>query len=187
MRWSRVTVVWFAIASTLIFCILTIFTKNADMLIVMRGLQVTSSFAVAIRFWTAAKVAWRDDFRSAAQVYAFAMFFLSIALGLNALWLWLWRSVDEPRWMVDSWVNGYFVLLTYLAQSGKLIAPGSKHGRPQPQAYVFLALTLVAGAILGVIGLFDNDYASTIIKAIEPFTRESAMLDPSVLIPKWAD
>jgi hypothetical protein len=187
MIWSRRTIVAFAIASTFIFCIITTFTKNADMLIVMRGLQITSSFAVAIRFWTAAKIAWKDDFKTASQVYAFSMFLLSIALGFNAIWLWLWRSVDEPRWMVDSWVNGYFVLITYLAQSGKLIAPGSRDGRPQRQAYFFLALTLLAGAIIGVIGLFDGGYAKSFIKIIEPFTRESAIWDPGAILPKWID
>lgn len=187
MRWSRATIVWFAIASTLIFCILTIFTKNADMLVVMRGLQITSSFAVAIRFWTAAKRAWQADFKTASQVYAFSMFLLSLALGFNAIWLWIWRSADEPRWMVDSWVNGYFVLLTYLAQSGKLIAPGSHDGRPQRKAYAFLGLTLVVGAILGVIGLLDYNYATAVIKLIEPLTRESAMWDPAAVLPKWMD
>lgn len=185
MRWSRRTVVGSAIALTLIFCILTIFTKNADMLIVMRGLQITSSFAVAIRFWTTAKIAWREDFKTASQVYAFSMFLLSVALGLNAIWLWVWRSVDEPRWMVDSWVNGYFVLITYIAQSGKLIAPGSRDGRPQRKAYFFLGLTLLAGAIIGFMGLIDADYARAVINAIEPFTRESAIWDPGALIPNW--
>jgi hypothetical protein len=187
MRWCRATVVGFAIASTVIFCILTIFTKNADMLIVMRGLQVTSSFAVAIRFWPAARVAWRENFKTAAQVYAFAMMLLSIAIGGNALWLWLWRSADEPRWVVDSWVNGYFVLLTYFAQSGKLIAPGSRDGKPQHEAYWFMGVTLAAGAVLGVIGLLDYDCAVAILKVLEPFTRESAMWDPTAILPKWAD
>lgn len=187
MIWSRRTIVSFAIASTVIFCIITTFAKNADMLIVMRGLQITSSFAVAIRFWTAAKIAWRNDFRTASQVYAFSMFLLSIALGLNATWLWIWRSVDEPRWMVDSWVNGYFVLVTYLAQSGKLIAPGSRDGRPERKAYLFLALTLIAGAIIGFIGLIDSYYATAVIRAIEPFTRESALWNPGAILPNWAD
>ena len=187
MRWSRKTIVWFAIGSTLLFCVLTIFTKNADMLIVMRGLRVTSSFAVAIRFWSAAKIAWREDFKTSSQVYAFAMMLLSIAIGGNALWLWLWRSADEPRWVVDSWVNGYFVLLTYFAQSGKLIAPGSRDGRPQHEAYWFIGLTLVLGAVLGAVGLFDYNYATAILKWLEPFTRESAIWDPTAIIPKWTN
>jgi hypothetical protein len=187
MIWSRKTVVGFAIVLTIIFCILTVFTKNADMLIVMRGLQITSSFAVAIRFWTAAKMAWRENFKTASQVYAFSMFLLSVALGFNAIWLWIWRSVDEPRWMVDSWVNGYFVLITYIAQSGKLIAPGSRDGRPQKRAYIFLAMTLLVGAIIGFMGLVDSNYAKSFIKVIEPFTRESAMWDPMAIMPNWID
>jgi hypothetical protein len=187
MRWCRTTVVMFTVISSIIFCLLAAFMKNKEMLILMRGLQITSSFAVAIRFWPAAKVAWREDFRTAGQVYAFAMMLLSIALGGNAIWLWLWRSADEPRWVVDSWVNGYFVLLTYLAQSGKLIAPGSKCGKPQHEAYAFIGWTIVLGAIIGVIGLLDYDYATHILSAIEPFTRENAIWDPAAKIQKWLD
>lgn len=187
MRWCRATVVLFAVISSIIFCVLATFMKNKEMLILMRSLQVTSSFAVAIRFWPAARVAWQENFKTAGQVYAFAMMLLSLAMGGNALWLWLWRSADEPRWMVDSWVNGYFVLLVYLAQSGKLIAPGSRDGRPRREAYSFIGWTLVAGAILGVIGLLDYDQATSIIKFMEPFTRESAMWDPAKAIPKWLE
>src|SRR4051812_19560006 len=175
MRWCRTTVVLFAAVSLIVFCVLAALMKNKDMLILMRGLQVTSSFAVAIRFWPAARVAWREDFKTAGQVYAFAMMLLSVAIGGNAIWLWLWRSADEPRWVVDSWVNGYFVLLTYLAQSGKLIAPGSNDGRPQHEAYAFIWWTLAAGAVLGVIGLLDYNYAVDILRVLEPFTREDAM------------
>lgn len=187
MRWCRATVVLFAIISSIIFCAMAAIMKNKEMLILMRGLQVTSSFAVAIRFWPAAKLAWRENFKTASQVYAFAMMILSVALGGNAIWLWVWRSADEPRWVVDSWVNGYFVLLTYLAQSGKLIAPGSKDGRPRREAYAFMAWTLVAGAILGVIGLLDYDQADVILRALEPFTRESAMWDPKRAILRWLE
>src|SRR4051812_37055561 len=187
MRWCRTTVVLFAAVSLIVFCVLAALMKNKELLILMRGLQVTSSFAVAIRFWPAARMAWRNDFKTASQVYAFAMMLLSVAIGGNAIWLWLWRSADEPRWVVDSWVNGYFVLLTYLAQSGKIIAPGSHDGMPQRKAYTFLGLTLVIGAILGVIGLLDYDYATTIIRLIEPLTRESAIWDPTAVLPKWMD
>lgn len=187
MRWCRATVVLFAVISTIVFCVLATFMKNKEMLILMRSLQVTSSFAVAIRFWPAASRAWQEDFKTAGQVYAFAMMLLSVAIGGNAIWLWLWRSADEPRWVVDSWVNGYFVLLVYLAQSGKLIAPGSRDGKPRKEAWSFIGWTLVTGAILGIIGLLDYTLATAILEAVEPFTRESAIWDPTRVIPKWLE
>lgn len=187
MRWNRASVTAFMVISTIIFCIMTMLMRNADMLIVMRAFQITSSFAVAIRFWPAASEAWREDFKSSYQIYAFSMMVLSVALGLNAIWLWLWRSADEPRWVVDSWINGFFVLVTYLAHSGKIIAPGLKDGKPQHEAYTFIICTLVIGVILAVVGLLDSKLAAAVLRFMEPIARESALWDPAADISKWVN
>jgi hypothetical protein len=185
MRWSRFSVVTFAIISTIVFCVMIAFMKNADALIVMRAFQVTSSFAVAIRFWPGARIAWRENFRTPSQVYAFSMELLSLALGLNAIWLWLWRSADEPRWVVDSWVNGYLVLITYLAHSGKLVAPGLKDGVPERESYWFIGWTVLIGTILAIFGLFDFGFATKVLSILEPIARESAIWDPTAILPEW--
>lgn len=187
MRWSRRTIVVFTTISMLIFFILTMFLRNADVLIMMRALQITSSFAVVIRFWHAACIAWKEDFRNAAQVYAFSMTVLSIAIGANAIWLWLWRSADEPRWVVDSWVNGYFVLLTYLAQNGKIVAPGLSRGKAQFKSYIYISATIICGIALGIIGLLDQSYAIAFLKFIEPLTREGSIAGPPGLNQLWPD
>src|SRR4051812_16708461 len=109
----------------------------------MRSLQMVSSGAVVIRYFPAARIAWKQNFQNEQQVYAFCMVLLSMAICLNAAWLYVWRSADEPRAMIDSaMVNGYIVCLTYVAYTGKVIAPDAYKGLIKKRAYPWVFMVL---------------------------------------------
>lgn len=178
MRWSRWTVTVFMIAATAVYAVAASLEPNPELLIVMRSLQIASSFAVVARFWPAIRIAWREDFRTSAQVYAFCMVLLSLGIGGNAIWLWFWRSANEPRWMVDSWINGYFVLITYISHTGELTAPGTTERQPQTKAYAHVMCALFVAIALSIIGLVDQDSAERIAEILRPWLAEDGTFWP---------
>jgi hypothetical protein len=183
IAWNRRTVTVAITLTTLAFVLVAYMVPNTGLLVVMRSLQMASSMAVAIRFWPAAAAGWRDDFKTSASIFAFCMVMLSVAIGVNAGWLWLWRSADEPRWMVDAAINGFLVLMTYVAQTGKLMSPDVIEPAAKRRAGPYVAWTLVAAVALSVVGLVFIGELTALAEFLRPYLAEPPKPSWSTRVP----
>lgn len=175
MRFNRRSIVLFFMTFCVAFFAASYVAPNPDVLIVIRSFQAAAAYAVAIRYWPWAVDAWRANFIKRSQVYAFSIELLAQAIGHNAMWLWWWRSADEPRWMVDSPVNGFFVLMVMVAFTGKLAAPEVRepHMPRNPEGAkrvtLYIIGTLVFSIVLSVIGLMNEPKAKRFADWVRPY------------------
>lgn len=175
MRFNRVSIIIFFVVSCAMFFGARYLAPDPKVLIVIRSFQAAMAYAVAIRYWPWAREAWRADFKTRAQVYAFSIELLAQGIGHNAMWLWWWRSADEPRWMVDSALNGFFVLIIVIAFGGKLAAPEVREpNMPDNPMGTKRMVTYIIGAVLFAgtlswIGLMNDSAARDLAEMVRPY------------------
>lgn len=185
MRFNRASILSFFVIFCVGFFAASYYATNPEVLIVLRSLQAASSFAVAIRYWSLAIEAWRANFKTSTHVYAFSIELLAQDLGYNALWLWWWRAADEPRWMVDSPVNGFFVLVAMVALVGKLTAPEVRDfDMPEnpagtKRAIIYIIGTLVVACALSIVGLTSETTATKLADLARPWLAGDGVTWPS--------
>lgn len=153
-RFIRVHIWLVIFALTLLFAVVAWAVPNIVLLIFLRAGQLTFSF-VAIWFLRQAfSSAWKvgADLRE-ADVFTFGTILLHFSVGTNAIWLLLWRVVDEPVWMINSAVNGYFVGLTILAAILQMAGPSAEKGALSRKTLGGIVLSSIS-AILLVLAMF---------------------------------
>jgi hypothetical protein len=147
---------------------------NTDILVIMRSLQLTVSGALIWLLWNAFRIVWRDrDHVDEEHVALTGQLLLWIAMFLVSIWLLLWRVSDEPRWMVDSAVNGFLVILVIFAGMFQLAAPGAREGRFPRRALKALTVAVVLALVVASLGFYFTNEVTEFTEMIRPWLGET--------------
>jgi hypothetical protein len=161
---------------TLTYTLAAMAWPNADVLLVVRSFQITSSGAVVWRYRPALVKIWREGFRGDDHdLLTFAIVLGYGALGLNAFWLWLWRGALETFWMVDAAVNGYCVLVSCWAAILYTASPGADQGVLTRESKKLVVIVFAATFVLSVVGITATPAFVAVEQFLKPYMAESPL------------
>lgn len=148
---------------------------NTNVLICLRSFQVTSAVAVVHSYrWSLVQV-WRAGRKVDDELLLTAAIVIGYAMtGASAFWLYLWRSADEPRWMVDASINGYFVAVAGWCAMVYATAPGTECGRLTKYARRYILWVFIATIMMAAIGLTSAPLFRRITDTLEPWMSEDS-------------
>jgi hypothetical protein len=175
--------------TTALFTLAAVVFPNNEVLVVVRSLQVAASFAVVLAYSPALRCYWtRGEMRSPDAILTVAIVMSFLVAGLSSLWLYLWRSADEPRWMVDAAINGYFVCMSAWAAILYASAAGTSQGGVIRATRRNLLMVGIITAVMSAAGLFFPSFFSGLAAGLEPFMAERYdAKDPSWVKIGWRD
>jgi hypothetical protein len=147
-----------------VYSIAAYLTPNRELLIFLRAIQGMTAFACLAVIWPTLVFFWRDRYTEVADQHVFTWGGVLVegGIGLNAIWLYLWRMTDaQPLWMVNSPINGFFLLMISSGLVMQTLSPGAIGGRP---ARANIKITWIAAIVTGVVLLlgwyFDGAMAA---------------------------
>lgn len=170
---GRIRLIWLMLCITCLYTASAWIWPNTQVLICLRSFQITTSIAVVIRWRAAFVQVWREGLKASDDVMStVALVGAYASMGGSALWLYLWRGADEPRWMVDAAINGYFVLLAGWCALVHSTAPGTEAGRMSTVAKHYMIWVALSTVLLSVVGLYGGTEFKPVAEWLEPYLGE---------------
>ena len=175
---------WAAVIMT-VFWTLCYFFNNTDVLIYIRSFEVWIAAAAIFVTWPVAKRMWKNPEMgkqaSMYEVYAFGTVLILIGTFGSAAWLLVWRLADEPRWMVDAWINGAFVIVITGGIMLQLISPGIEDGEiPKKTRRVWYA-AVIFSLVVAFAGMAFSDAFQKLSLILRPYLAEDPTVKPGFL------
>jgi hypothetical protein len=165
---------WVIPVAIILYTVIAWYFDNTDVLVIMRSLQFTVSAALLWLLWDAFRIIWKDrDGVDEDHVAMTGQLLLWLAVFFSSMWLLLWRVADEPRWMVDSAVNGFMVLLVVFAGIFQLAAPGARNGRFPLRAIKALMVSVVMALVIAGLGFYFTNEVTEFTEMIRPWLGET--------------
>ena len=144
---------WIVILTVIVYWLLDIALGSSVNRDLMAALAIIFAFANTGRYLPPAWRAFRrGGMQDNWQLLMGNVLFWS-GFGCRELWVWLIRTEDRPIWMLNSSLNGFFVL--WIAGGGYLCWYAGRRGHPEsipPRRLYYLVIGLVLGLAMGVVG-----------------------------------
>jgi len=168
-----------------VFWTLCYFFDNTEVLIYIRSFEVWISAAAIFMTWPVARRMWKNPELgrdvSMYEVYAFGTMLILIGTFSSASWLLIWRLADEPRWMVDAWVNGAFVIIITSGIMLQLISPGIDSGEiPKKTKRIWYA-AVIFSLVVAFAGIVFSKFFVDVSLFLRPYMAEDPTNKPGFL------
>jgi hypothetical protein len=141
---------WAVFFVAVIYGVIAWFVRNNPLLVFLRAVEMTVGASVLIGLWWALRSVWAEGYRRVQPDHIYTLGTVLLWLGVtgNAAWLFVWRVSDEPVWMVNSAINGFFVVLICIGGILQMVAPWAEEG-----AFPMIAIrrVLISAAIVCVL------------------------------------
>jgi hypothetical protein len=178
----RTCIFMWAVIVVVVYGLVCSFFYNVDVLIYIRSFEVWIAAAATLTTWPVARRIWNDPERSdtvsSYEIYSLGTVLILSGTFVTALWLLLWRLADEPRWMVDSWINGLMVIWVSCGIMLQLLSPGIEHGEI-PRKTVRVWITAVVFSILvAFCGIMFNKFFMDLSLLLRPYLAEEPYKKP---------
>jgi hypothetical protein len=170
-----------------VFWTLCLFFDNTDVLIYIRSFEVWIAAAAIFATWPVAQRMWKNpelgQSVSMYEVYAFGTVLILLGTFFSSTWLLFWRLADEPRWMVDSWLNGIWLIIITLGIMLQLISPGIDQGAIPKKTVRNCGAAMLFAIFVAFSGIaFSNSFVKFSL-FLRPYLAE----DPSLKPAFWRD
>ncbi|HEV2557976.1 MAG TPA: hypothetical protein VGU45_05060 [Microvirga sp.] len=155
----RSRVFWSGFALLALFFVAAWLIPNNQLVENLRILQIAAGMVVVTAY-----LPYAFDGIKAGRPDRVQQLSMGIALGFMSvicagLWSLIWRLSGQPRWMVSSDVNSFFVWMSILAATLHITAPGAIDGIVPKRNWIMLGLAFGAGFLCAsLILLFHPDF-----------------------------